>query len=169
MNNISDKLLINLKIISKIQKNGRISRSNDGIILLETNSFYKSLKRFISSDSRRQSLFEINSVVIECIDTITNLLNSKYMNYQRYQTRNPEFIKSVENIQLILKELEAAQIGIQNLKFTYKNDENTISTLDIIVLKIYHLIRDTNAALKAMDICNEEIEIKESIIDMSSV
>lgn len=158
MNNVSDKLLINLKIISKIQKNGRISRSNDGIILLETSSFYKSLKRFISSDSRKQSLFEINSVILECIEVLHNLLNSKYMNYQRYQTRdeqlkrNPEFIKSIDNIKLILTELEYAKGGIENLKFTYKNDQNTVSQLDIILLKIETTLQDTQSHLNTMDI-----------------
>ena len=174
--NVSDKLLINLKIISKIQKNGRISRSNDGIIILESNAFYIFLKRFISSDSRKQSLFEINSVILECIDTIHNFLNSKYMYCQRYNNReeqmkyNPEFIKSIDNINLILKELKSAEYGVQNLKFTYKNDENTISQLDIILLKINTTLNDTEEILKSMSIdrYNEpEVENKEVVINMN--
>jgi hypothetical protein len=173
MNNVSDKLLINLKIISKIQKNGRISRSNDGIILLETSSFYKSLKRFISSDSRKQSLFEINSVILECIEVLHNLLNSKYMHYQRHQTRseqlkrNPEFIKSIDNVKLIITELENAKIGVENLKFTYRNDQNTVSQLDIILMKISTTLQDTNSCLDAMNIkIYYEPDNKEMIINM---
>ena len=175
--NLSDKLLINLKIISKIQKNGRISRSNDGIILLETSSFYKSLKRFISSDSRKQSLFEINIVILECIDTIHNLINSKYMHYQRYNNReeqmkyNPEFIKSIDNVKLILKELKSAEVGVQNLKFTYRNDQNTVSQLDIILLKINTTLNDTTEMLKSMnvEIYSEQLEVenKEVVINMN--
>ena len=60
---IPDKLLINLKIISKIQKNGRISRSYDGIISLESDVIYQSIKRFVCNDSRKQAIFEINSVI----------------------------------------------------------------------------------------------------------
>ena len=48
---IPDKLLINLKILSKIQKNGRITRSYDGIVSLESETYYQSLKRFLSNDS----------------------------------------------------------------------------------------------------------------------
>jgi excinuclease UvrABC helicase subunit UvrB len=54
---IPDKLLINLKIISKIQKNGRIARSYDGIISLENDVFYQSIKRFMTSDSRRFTIY----------------------------------------------------------------------------------------------------------------
>ena len=77
---IPDKLFINLKILSKIQKNGRISRSSDGIIALEHETFYQSLKRFVTSDSRRQSVFEINSIINETIECMSNIVNSKFMN-----------------------------------------------------------------------------------------
>jgi hypothetical protein len=147
MNNISDKLLINLRIISKIQKNGRISRSNDGIIFLETNSFYKSLKRFISSDSRKQSLFEINSVISECISTITNIINSKYMNPYPVNRNNLNLSKSVDNVNLLSSELTCTQTGIENLKFTYRRDQNTVSQLDIILMKIKTALQDTETLL----------------------
>jgi hypothetical protein len=147
MNTVSDKLLINLRIISKIQKNGRISRSNDGIIFLETNSFYKSLKRFISSDSRKQSLFEINSVVSECILTITNIIDSKYMNPHSVNRNNVNLSKSIDNINLLTSELTCAQTGIENLKFTYRRDQNTISQLDIILMKIKTALQDTETLL----------------------
>mgnify|MGYP000273827214 FL=1 len=131
---IPDKLLINLKIISKIQKNGRITRSYDGIISLENEIFYQSIKRFFSNDSRRQATFEINSVITETIDILHHIINSKYMHKNFYQT--DEYIKNCENLSLILTELEAAKAGIENLKFTYQNDQNTSSQIDIIILKI---------------------------------
>ena len=138
---IPDKLLINLKIISKIQKNGRIARSYDGIISLENDVFYQSIKRFMTSDSRRQAVFEINSVISESIDILHHILNSKYMNKNFFQS--DEYIKNCENVNLILNELENARQGIDNLKFTYQNDPNIVSQIDIIILK-------TNTALKDM-------------------
>lgn len=137
---IPDKLLINLKIISKIQKNGRITRSYDGIISLENEIFYQSIKRFFSNDSRRQATFEINSVIIETIDILHHIINSKYMHKNFYQT--DEYVKNCENLSLILTELEAAKAGIENLKFTYQNDQNTSSQIDIIILKINTTIKD---------------------------
>ena len=136
---IPDKLLINLKIISKIQKNGRITRSYDGIISLENEIFYQSIKRFFSNDSRRQATFEINSVITETIDILHHIINSKYMHKNFYQT--DEYIKNCENLSLILTELEAAKAGIENLKFTYQNDQNTSSQIDIIILKINTTIK----------------------------
>jgi hypothetical protein len=137
---IPDKLLINLKIISKIQKNGRIARSFDGIISLENDAFYQSIKRFVTNDSRKQAVFEINSVITECIDILNHITNSKFMNKLYYQSG--EYIKNCECIGLLLKEMELAKTGVENLKFTYQNDPNIVSQIDIVILKINTTIKD---------------------------
>jgi hypothetical protein len=137
---IPDKLLINLKIISKIQKNGRIARSFDGIISLENDAFYQSIKRFVTNDSRKQAVFEINSVITECIDILHHITNSKFMNKIYYQSG--EYIKNCECIGLLLKEMELAKTGVENLKFTYQNDPNIVSQIDIVILKINTTIKD---------------------------
>ena len=142
---IPDKLLINLKIISKIQKNGRIARSFDGIISLENDAFYQSVKRFITNDSRKQAVFEINSVITECIDILNHITNSKFMNISYYQTG--EYIKNCECIGLLLKEMEFAKTGVENLKFTYQNDPNIVSQIDIVILKINTTIKDYSQKL----------------------
>lgn len=142
---IPDKLLINLKIISKIQKNGRISRSYDGIISLESDVFYQSIKRFISNDSRKQAVFEINSVITEGIEILNHILNSKYMNKHYAQTE--EFNKNCENLNLIMTEMELAKMGIENLKFTYQVDPNIVSQLDILILKINTMLKDVGHKL----------------------
>ena len=142
---IPDKLLINLKIISKIQKNGRIARSYDGIISLESDTVYQPLKRFLSSDSRKQAIFEINSIVSECLDTISYVLNSKYMNINYANT--DEYFKNCESLNLIVSAMDSARVGIENLKFTYQNDQNIVTQLDIIILKLQTTIRDTSQKL----------------------
>lgn len=142
---IPDKLLINLKIISKIQKNGRITRSYDGIISLENNVFYQAIKRFISNDSRKQAIFEINSIIYESINILNHILNSKYMN--KTYNESDEYIKNCENISLILSELELSKQGIENLKFTYQNDPNIVSQIDILILKINTTIKDVSTKL----------------------
>ena len=142
---IPDKLLINLKIISKIQKNGRIARSYDGIISLENDVFYQSVKRFVSNDSRRQAIFEINSVITECVEILYHILNSKHMNKNFCQS--DEYIKACENINLILHEMELARCGVENLKFTYQNDPNIVSQIDIVILKINTTVKDISQKL----------------------
>jgi hypothetical protein len=142
---IPDKLFINLKILSKIQKNGRICRSSNGIIALENETFYQSIKRFITSDSRQQSVFEINSIINETIECMSNLVNSKYMNKQ-YNTTD-EYYKNCEVLHLILTELSNAKCGIENLKFTYSSDPNITSQLDILIVKINSSLKDMNYKL----------------------
>lgn len=146
---IADKLLINLKILSKIQKNGRIARSYDGIIALETDAYYQSAKRFLLSDSRKQAVFEINSIISEAITTISSILNSKYMS--KPFIGGEEYMKACENLQLIVYEMEQACQGIQNLKFTYQNDQNISSQLDITILKITTTIRDVTIKLASLE------------------
>jgi hypothetical protein len=142
---ISDKLLINLKILSKIQKNGRIARSSDGIIGLELDTYLQPIKRFLSSDSRKQAIFEINSIVNESIATTHSIINSKFMNKTYCQT--DEFLKGFDNLHLLMSEMQAALTGLENLKFTYQNDPNVISQLDIIVLKLNTSIKDISIKL----------------------
>jgi hypothetical protein len=142
---ITDNLLINLRIISKIQKNGRISRSYDGIVSLENETFYQSIKRFLSSDSRKQSVFEINSIINETSECINNIINSRYMN--KLNCNTDEYYKLCEDLELVTIELESSKTGIDNLKFTYKNDPNISSQIDILILKIQSLLKDSNYKL----------------------
>lgn len=130
--NIPEKLLINLKIISKIPKNGRITKSSDGIIYLESNYFFKSVKRFLLSDSRRQSVSELSSIYSEAIHLIQNLLFVIDI--------DPE--KNLELLDLMLSSIKESEKGILNLKFTYKYDFNTLSQLDVILIKINSLLKD---------------------------
>lgn len=147
---LPDKLLINLRILSKIQKNGRITKSVDGIINLEQTSLYKGIKRFLYSDSRKQSVYEINSIVDETRGTFDHLLNNKYMN--KSYSNSSEYIKIVEAINLLLRELNDAKIGVENLKFTYKTDENIVSQIDIIVLKINTILKNISHDLDKLGI-----------------
>lgn len=158
---IPDKLFINLKILSKIQKNGRISRSSDGIIALEHETFYQSIKRFVTSDSRRQSVFEINSIINETIECMSNIVNSKFMN--KMYSNTDEYYKNCENLSLLLKELISAKVGIENLKFTYSADPNVNSQLDILIIKINSSIKDMQHKLAYFqsflpDVYKQELE-----------
>jgi hypothetical protein len=162
---IPDKLFINLKILSKIQKNGRISRSSDGIIALENETFYQSIKRFVTSDSRRQSVFEINSIINETIECMTNIVNSKFMN--KMYSNTDEYYKNCENLNLLLKELISAKVGIENLKFTYSADPNVNSQLDILIIKMNSSIKDMQHKLAYFqsflpDAYKQELEVPQS-------
>ena len=154
---LPDKLLINLRILSKIQKNGRITKSIEGIINLENEVIYKSVKRFLYNDSRKQSVFEINSIIDETHTTFNYLINNKYTNTEHKNT--PEYNKNLELINLLVHELSHAKTGIENLKFTYKNDHNIISQIDIIIIKINSIIKEINHKLELNG--NNELQMTE--------
>lgn len=160
---LPDKLLINLRILSKIQKNGRITKSIDGIINIEQTTLYKGIKRFLYNDSRKQSIYEINSLIDETQIMFDYLLNNKFMNKTSQNTT--DFLKIVESIHLLLKELNDSKNGIENLKFTYKTDENIVSQIDIIILKINTIIKNVSHDLEKhgindinMILCNFDAE-----------
>ena len=138
---IPDKILINLKILSKIPKNGRICKSHNGLISLEVDSMTQSVRRFIRNDSRQQSILEINSIIDESIELLYSLLRSKYINEQFIET--DEYRQHVENLEILLSEMISAKAGIDNLRFTYENDQTIISKLDIILLKLTSAINDS--------------------------
>ena len=144
---LPDKLLINLRILSKIQKNGRIAKSYEGIINLEDNTIYKGIKRFIYNDSRKQSVFEINSIIDEVAITFNHLINNKHMN--KSYSNTSEQIKNLEIINLLLKEVQDAKVGVENLRFTYRSDQNIISQIDIIILKMNSIIKDISFQLES--------------------
>lgn len=148
---IPDKLLINLKILGKIEKNGKISKSCDGVIALETDSYIQSLKRFINSDSRRRAIHEISSIITEAFSVLNHLMNSRYLIEEK---ETFEYTNIIGFISLLLSELESAKLGIQNLQFTYITDLNVSSQLDIIIMKIDCVISETNKKLMNMNKMN---------------
>jgi hypothetical protein len=49
---------------------------------------------------------------------------------------------------MLLNEMGQAKHGIENLKHTYQNDQNVISQLDIIIMKINTALKDYTTKLK---------------------
>lgn len=131
---LPDKLLVNLKILSKVPKMGRLSRSVDGIISLESESFYLPVKRYLSSDSRKQTMYEINNIVNDAIQLLENIYESKYMHQNH--CKSEEYKKNCDLLELVNNSLQSSVVGLENLKVTYQDDPNIVSQIDIVILKI---------------------------------
>lgn len=136
MNTLPDKLFINLRKLGKIQKNGKISKSNDGIINLEGDYFYQPVKRFILGDSRKHSVNEINSIVNDTINTLYSMTHI-------HNDGSEEYTRIFENLVILTDEFERAYTGIENLRFTYASDSNISTQLDVILIKIRSTLKDT--------------------------
>jgi hypothetical protein len=130
---IPDKLLINLKILSRIEKNGRISRSYSGVISIDSDVFYQSLKRYISHDS----------IIDEANIKITSLLENRNLR----TGVNAEYIRICEILNLLYNELPGVITGLDNLKFTYKSDVYTESQIEIILINVRSISKNLGLKL----------------------
>jgi len=137
---IPEKILVNLKIISQIQKNEKIKKSVNGFISIEPNSSIQFITRFLFNDSRNHTISEINSILNE-----TNLFINELIHF-----KSPHLHLSI--LQILYTELSNCINGISNLKFTYQSDLNTSSQLDIIILKINHLLSQINPYISSKTI-----------------
>ena len=138
---IPEKVLINLKILSKIQKNGKITRSYDGVISLESQKYLQFVKRTLYGDSRICTLHEINSIITESVSALNSLFDSKTLINNSIGTQ--EWHSTCQDIRLLINELHAAKIGIDNLKFTYIKDINVNAKLDVYLHRISNVLRDS--------------------------
>ena len=127
----SDKLLVNLRILSKIPKNGRICRSSDGLVALEGAGTLVPLRRFLTNDSRRQTVVELDRIIRECVTKHKGILQAV-----------PDPDSRRELLRVLQGELDSAIKGVENLKTTYQDDQNVVSHLDIFLLKMGALSRE---------------------------
>jgi hypothetical protein len=127
MNNY-ELTLLNLKIISKIPKNGKIARDSTGIIIEFNNiPLLTSLKRFYYGDSRKKAIHDINNIINNAIDIVEQ---------KKILCDNENGLK----VNTIIFHLEKCIIGLNNLKVTYINDITMSSKIDILITKIHNYI-----------------------------
>lgn len=142
---IPDKLYINLKIIGKIQKNGRLKKSCDGVIALDKQWYLQSIFRALYSDSRKQTLYELDKIINDVrpiVDSFKVLATSE---------------KYLEEYRMLVEALTEAEEGIQNLKFTYISDDNTAAHIDIILFKVANLIKEAAGDYAVLKEKNEAV------------
>lgn len=123
-------LILNLKIISQIPKNGRICGREKEVISIDNPLlfFMQPFTRFWYRNSRQQSINDISYIVESCIERIKeleSLINSSEC-----------YNKIYEKIYALSKELNNSICGIENLKTTYSNDITTIAKLDLIITDV---------------------------------
>jgi len=149
-----DNVLLHLKILSQIPRNGRIRRTNNGSVTLETDGILVPVKRFIYRDDRKQAVVDINSIVSDAFGEIKSLLTSKYMVESDITT--DEGRETISRLQLLYIELEKAYIGVHNLKTTYQSDIPITSQIDIVLNKIQSMLGEVKRKCPAA-VPNENI------------
>lgn len=137
MNEITDTILVNLKIISKINPSDKLKIYNNHTSI-EKESLLSSVSRWYHGDSRDKSIVFIKNVINDGINITNDIMNSTYINNKNKKTiyEENEFTKSLNTLFLIKNEMENCKNGINNLKKTYKEDIQATSQLEVIINKV---------------------------------
>ena len=146
-----NKLLIDLKVIGRIEENGRISTTGRNQISLEQEGMFQALWRSLWGESRERAVEAITQVVSGVIDISTQLLESPLLSdadADEYKQQSRE--KTLLALSNVSKDMHAATRGISNLERTYANDavmtaklEQLIGDIDVHVQKIDQLLHAT--------------------------
>lgn len=154
---ISDFILLNLKIISKIPENGRIKRTESGVLAIDDSTSFVWLRRFIYGDSRKKAIKDINDIIDSSIDKCSDILNSKYFENDTHDVRDSfilkklddEYTKQYDLLNTIYTDLNDSIKGLINLRTTYHDDIISISKLDIIISKIKNQLVELDKVKKS--------------------
>ena len=139
--------LLNLCILSKIEQNGRISRSQNGVIALEPATQYRCVMRLLKFDGRRQNLLDIKNIILIATEKVDALLESKYFE-NKYPDERCELHRRLESLTLLRNGLEGSKGGIQNLMTTYAGDSTTVAELDMQFAKIASVLKKIDSHTK---------------------
>ena len=125
---------LNLKIISALNKDDKLSISEDNNISIENNDFTQCIRRWWNSQTRTQSLDQIESVINEAFN-ITDIIfeqnkSEEIDNKSNFKEENSSIL------QRYLIELTSVNKGLDNLKITYKDDVTITSRVDILKQRI---------------------------------
>ena len=155
-----DNVLLNLKIISNIKENDKISTAYDTIVI-DSNDLLQGTRRLVyTGDSREKSISIIDNLVKRILELTDDLfektelakhevrINIEKPTYQSYvdntRERSPFVDEPIATFQNVTVHLTTAIQGLQNLKITYLGDATTTSKLDLILGKMQNRINKIN-------------------------
>jgi hypothetical protein len=137
MNEITDNILVNLKIISKIAPNNKLKLIHN-TTTIEKEGIANWLLRWYNGDSREKTVNFIKVVLADAINMTNDIMNSTYINNRNRRTtyEETEYTKSLSTLFLIKNEMYNSKTGIVNLQKTYELDIQIISQLEVVMNKI---------------------------------
>jgi len=132
-----DSIILNLKVISKIPKNGKLRNGTQGnLLILESEGYLQGLKRYLYGDSRSRAVDDILELITNVDSRINTSINSKFFNLKE----SDEYRLLISQMEQIYVELQHCIGGLDNLKKTYFDDVTTTSKIDIIIEKIKYIV-----------------------------
>ena len=142
----TEDVILNLKIIASIQRNDKLSKNEDGILEIENNDYIQPIRRWYYNRSRSDTMGNIRVVINTAFDIIDRTL----VNEQGKQESSDQKYFTEENsslLQRFLVEMNGASKGIDNLKLTYGDDIKVVSELDCLKDQLQLRIQKINGLL----------------------
>lgn len=150
---MTDAMLINLSIISKVALSDKIYISDTGFLSIENNTIFQGVIRFIFRNGREKTISNLKNFYDSVFAYIDNTLplashyHKKEVNRQRDgkdKANNPfdnencklEMLRTGDkdhNLKTLLIYLRKSMSGLENLRETYSSDIVMTSKLDIIL------------------------------------
>lgn len=168
--NMLSNVLVNLKVISKIAENGKISTTSvNNTIAIENENYFTPIWRFVNGDSRKRAIECINDIVDNAIQISNNMIQHTCMSiYDKKDSPTAyeiaEFNKQYQSLKIISTELQNSQKGLNNLKNTYRNDATVTSQLEVLVSLVERQIIEIETSLE-QKIKNKSDEYSEKKIN----
>ena len=149
---MTDSILINLSIISKIELDDKIYINDEGYSTIENSTIFQGIVRFVFRNSRNKTINSLNNFynsVFNYIDNaLPNLSKDKIIiaSADSEKSGNPfetHIVPSLHiknyGIKTLLIYLKKSITGLENLRHTYSSDIVMNSKLDIILdnVKLY--------------------------------
>jgi len=149
------KALTNLKIISKIQTENKLTFLDDKPIIDEWN-YTQPIRRWWTSESRAITIRKLEEFLASLFTIIDSIYNDEVDGPTEDITNSyyaPTSINTFkeENSTVLLTfvtEINNAISGLNNLKQTYKQDISTVSSLEMIIEKLNVRAKKISSILK---------------------
>lgn len=136
-----EQIILNLKIISQIPRNGKIRRAGYGGITLEMESIMTPLKRTIYQDSRSQGISDIKSILQESYSLLKLLLNHKLVvAFEHKETDENRYL--LQQIYTLYHEFQMCLPGLENLKGTYRFDIKSVASIQFAIDQVKIQLED---------------------------
>lgn len=165
---MTDNILINLSIISKICLDNKIYMNDEGFLSIETNTIFQGITRFIFRNSRSKTISNLNSFynsVFSYIDNAIPLIGLNNKKDSEKDKQNPfdilgksQFDKFAYNnkncgLKTLLIYLRKSSVGLENLRETYSSDIVMTSKLDIILDNVRLYVSNLEKKINDKDSC----------------
>lgn len=142
----TEKLLIDLKVISKIGPGTKVN-TKEKYLELDDTTWWQGALRWYRGDSRQTSSDKIHNTVASCATIINSAINDYK---EKLQSPLPLYLDSLPEEFLILmhNNLKAARVGLENLKDTYIHDTTLSSKLEMDIASLSRQILSIEKNIK---------------------